>query len=1326
MKSPWLLAPLRLLVSLCFTTALLVVVLLGLYASLGRLYMPQLAGQRAVIQAYLAENVPFPLQFDAVEGDWQQLSPIIVLRGLRADVPVKGTVWHFSSRDVAVELDVIRSLIRQQPVLRDIRIDGGAVTMSGPPLAFPARAADDAGPPPAPLSEVLASVFNLGVVRMSDSRLEMNLPGVEQPLVLVLTLQLEHRGSFRRLRADIALGEQQPGRIGLLLEATQSLAGALDTIDAHVHWDRVPLNHWLQGMAWEGRVPRITEAFSGQAWGRWVPGADIRLHGRVAAPLIAWQRNGEAWPALEDFSAEFLLERTPDLHWRLQLPALQFTCQGVASPVQALSAEYRPGAPLRLSVPRLDLPAARRLLGVLRPGTDSPGSVLATLDPQGVLAPLVLDVGRGADGNRHWQLRAGLQQVAVSSWKGAPAASGVDGYLEAGPHGGFVDLDSRAFSMAFPTVYEKPMQFTAARARVGWQLDAERVTVASSRITLHSPEGNAQGLLSLDLPKRHDADHASWMSLVIGLTDAPAAARNKYIPKTLSPGLKRWLDASIGPGQVRRGGFIFDGPLEAHARGPVVQLFLDVEDTALRFDPRWPALQGIDGRLLVDDGDVTVWAQRARLFGSRAQPVLVRVGHDGEGPLLLAVQGSLAGPTQDVIRLLQESPLRKAVGDTFTNWGVTGDFSGQLDLLVPLEGTAPAQVAVDARVDGNRLRLGGQGLQFEAVSGPLQFRTDSGLQSAGLTASLWGEPLALRIDSQAVPESSRTRLQAQGKVRLQSLKDWLGWSWLHFADGAAAVDAEINLGAGLVPALQLRSDLKGVTVGLPPPYRKEAATAWPFRADLPLGGESAMMDFAVGPDLRVAALREDGALRVALALGNVPFRAPQQAGVTVYGRLPQFDWAQWQPPLQRLVDGFAGATATGPQAATPAAFRVSGLYADTVRIFGQEYAGLVASVRQDEQRWWVGVRSEKLSGRIGLPQASGEPFLVQLDRLVLPADTLGSRQAAADGAAAADPLQDLDWRGWPLLQVDIRRLLLGSQDFGRWQFAVLPSDGRLRIERLQANASLLRIDADGGGAWLDWLRHPDGRQETRLHASVLVRDVDAVLEALGYDPGLTAREAVMAFDLHWPDAPLSARTGQVAGRSGFHFSDGYLKTGNTAQTGVLKVLSVFNLDTILRRIRLDFSDLYQEGLAFDDCKAELALQDGWITITEPLVIRGPASHFVLEGRVDMVNDVLDNRLTVTLPVSNSLPWLAAIAGGLPAAVGVYVASKVLEKQVNSFTSLVYEVSGSRNDPQVRFQRLFDAQGLIPKMPAFLVPKPRPAAQPPATDAAPATAPVEVP
>jgi hypothetical protein len=57
--------------------------------------------------------------------------------------------------------------------------------------------------------------------------------------------------------------------------------------------------------------------------------------------------------------------------------------------------------------------------------------------------------------------------------------------------------------------------------------------------------------------------------------------------------------------------------------------------------------------------------------------------------------------------------------------------------------------------------------------------------------------------------------------------------------------------------------------------------------------------------------------------------------------------------------------------------------------------------------------------------------------------------------------------------------------------------------------------------------------------------------------------------------------------------------------------------------------------------------------------------------------------------------LVALAGGLPAAVGVYIASKVLQKQVNSFTSVVYEISGSTSDPQVKFQRLFDTDSLLP-------------------------------
>ena len=68
---------------------------------------------------------------------------------------------------------------------------------------------------------------------------------------------------------------------------------------------------------------------------------------------------------------------------------------------------------------------------------------------------------------------------------------------------------------------------------------------------------------------------------------------------------------------------------------------------------------------------------------------------------------------------------------------------------------------------------------------------------------------------------------------------------------------------------------------------------------------------------------------------------------------------------------------------------------------------------------------------------------------------------------------------------------------------------------------------------------------------------------------------------------------------------------------------------------------------------------------------------------------------MTLPLVDNIPWVAALAGGLPIAAGTYLVSKVFEEQMNQLSSGVYSVSGDLNDPQVIFERVFDAKASAP-------------------------------
>ena len=120
----------------------------------------------------------------------------------------------------------------------------------------------------------------------------------------------------------------------------------------------------------------------------------------------------------------------------------------------------------------------------------------------------------------------------------------------------------------------------------------------------------------------------------------------------------------------------------------------------------------------------------------------------------------------------------------------------------------------------------------------------------------------------------------------------------------------------------------------------------------------------------------------------------------------------------------------------------------------------------------------------------------------------------------------------------------------------------------------------------------------------------------------------------------------------------------------------------------------------------------------------------------MSTRVIDGRMVATLPVANNLPWVAALAGGLPVAAGVFVVSKLFEKQFDLLSSALYSISGSWNDPRLEFDRIWGDgsnrstqdevsadQGPVP---GPLQPAPGGSTAPPAGDWPPATLGSEAP
>ena len=61
---------------------------------------------------------------------------------------------------------------------------------------------------------------------------------------------------------------------------------------------------------------------------------------------------------------------------------------------------------------------------------------------------------------------------------------------------------------------------------------------------------------------------------------------------------------------------------------------------------------------------------------------------------------------------------------------------------------------------------------------------------------------------------------------------------------------------------------------------------------------------------------------------------------------------------------------------------------------------------------------------------------------------------------------------------------------------------------------------------------------------------------------------------------------------------------------------------LLRRLRLDFSDVVAKGVSYNSIKGQYQLDNGYLTTLEPTRIVSSATRMALAGQVDLIEETL--------------------------------------------------------------------------------------------------------
>jgi uncharacterized protein YhdP len=129
------------------------------------------------------------------------------------------------------------------------------------------------------------------------------------------------------------------------------------------------------------------------------------------------------------------------------------------------------------------------------------------------------------------------------------------------------------------------------------------------------------------------------------------------------------------------------------------------------------------------------------------------------------------------------------------------------------------------------------------------------------------------------------------------------------------------------------------------------------------------------------------------------------------------------------------------------------------------------------------------------------------------------------------------------------------------------------------------------------------------------------------------------------------------------------------------LLGILSLQSLPRRLLLDFGDVFAKGMAFDRFHGNFALNDGYLT-TGNLRISAPSATVEMVGMVDLRKQTQELDVTVVPRLSDSTAVAVGIANPLAGAVA-FIGQKLLGDPFGRILGRRFHVTGPWSEPEVK-------------------------------------------
>ncbi len=897
---------------------------------------------------------------------------------------------------------------------------------------------------------------------------------------------------------------------------------------------------------------------------------------------------------------------------------------------------------------------------------------------------------------------------ATAALPALPGFQNLSGTIDADEQGGSLAVDAKNLVVQLPAWFADPaMPFDQFSMQARWrfgprdllQLQLDALNFAQGKLK-GSLSGKHQMLLSAQ-----PGHPAGIVDLNGTLSGFQLNSIDRYLPLQTPPELRAWLTGALEDGvandvSLRLRGDLAHFPFRAdnaierakgefRVAGRLENGRLNYAPGRLSADakgPLWPQAEKINGSFVFDRTRMEIHGDTARTLGVGLANVKAVVADLASPERTLEIDGSAAGPMQEFLRYVAASPVLDWIGRFTEDTRASGNAKLALKLRLPLTHMIDSKVNGSLQLAGNDVVLFPELPPLQSALGKIDFN-ERGVTLNGIGASFLGGPLALTGGSQ---RDNAIVIRLGGTVAAEGVRKQYPSAAMQPVvsrlSGATRYTGAVTVREGQLQ-ISIDSALAGMGLDFPLPVSKAPAELLPAHFTLntlaPVDGAARdEIKLSLGSTMAARYLRQRqpngtwAMLRGGIGV-NVPAPEPE-SGMMVNVSLKSLNVDQWMGIGASVSNASAGAHADGAAAAEAGPSLAEYVVPDVMAaragelvIGDRKLDNVVVGASHQKGTWQANIDSRQVSGHVSWAESNGGSLgkvTARLASLIIPESAAADVKDLLEGGKSAVSTI-------PALDIVAERFELFNKQLGRLELvannAMAAAGREWRINRL----SLVNPDGtlSSTGKWVS----RNGQSSTNLNFNLDINDAGKLLDRFGFAETVRRGKGKLSGDIAWNGLPYSLDIPTLSGKIAMNVESGqFLKQ----EPGAAKLLGVLSLQMLPRLLKLDFHDVFSEGLAFDGISADATITRG-VLRTDNLKMHGVAATVLMAGNADIANEST-NLHVVVIPEFNlgTGPLVYALAVNPVVGLGSFLAQLFLRAPVMRALTYEMQVTGPWKAP----------------------------------------------